>query len=164
MKIIHKMWWRNYSQTLFGHIMYQWSSFIRFTFIVCQVKDYRNILKLSCKPFTFTSYKAFLKNKKRFGTSLLASFSCYILFPDHIPDQLFSSFTSWGIGKYVYYNSLPSCDVTSFEINLIFLIKPFLPDDRKVKTKIQIFWEQKELLRWNEKHFPSILKGFHCSK
>ena len=29
------------------------------SFIVCQVEDYRNLLKLSCRPLSFTSYKAF---------------------------------------------------------------------------------------------------------
>ena len=63
-------------------------------FIVYQVEDYGNTLKLSCRPLAFTSYKAFLKNKKRSGTSLPASLyymifeekylSCYILLPDQI--------------------------------------------------------------------------------
>ena len=39
-------------------------------FIVCQVEGNCNILKISCKPLAFTSYKTFLKNKKRSGTSL----------------------------------------------------------------------------------------------
>ena len=50
-------------------------SFIQFVFIICQVEDYRNILKLSSRPFAFTSYKTFSKNEKRSGTSLPASFS-----------------------------------------------------------------------------------------
>ena len=50
-------------------------SFTKFAFIVCQVEGCRNILKLSCSPFAFTSYKAFLKNKKRSETSLPAAFS-----------------------------------------------------------------------------------------
>ena len=29
--------------------------FLQFVFIVYQVEDYRNILKLSCRPFAFTS-------------------------------------------------------------------------------------------------------------
>ena len=41
-------------------------------FIVCQVQDYQNISKQSYRPPAFTSYKAFLKNKKRSGTSLPA--------------------------------------------------------------------------------------------
>ena len=43
-------------------------NFIRFVFILCQVQGYRNT------PLAFTSYKAFLKNKKRSGTSLLPHF------------------------------------------------------------------------------------------
>ena len=51
-------------------------------------------MKLSSTPIAFISYKAFLQNKKRSGTSLPASFSiwfvkkkpfyCYILLPDQI--------------------------------------------------------------------------------
>ena len=40
-----------------------------------QVKNYRNMLKLTCRLLTLASHKAFLKNKKRFGTSLPESFS-----------------------------------------------------------------------------------------
>ena len=45
-----------------------------------------------------------------------------------------------------------------FEINLIFLIEPFFLHDQISS------WEQKELLRWNKKHFWSFLKGFQLSK
>ena len=37
----------------------------QFAFIACHVEGYRNILKLSCRPLDFTSYKAFLKIEKR---------------------------------------------------------------------------------------------------
>ena len=37
---------------------------------------------------------------------------------------------------------------------------PFFLHAQKVKTKIEISWEWKELLRWNKKHFLSFLKGF----
>ena len=47
----------------------------------------------------------------------------------------------------------------NFKVNLIFLIKLFFLHDQKVITKTLISWEQKELLRWNKKHFPSFLKG-----
>ena len=53
--------------------------FIKSVFIVCQVEDYRNILKLSFRPLAFTSNKAFKKNKKRSGTSLPALFSTWFL-------------------------------------------------------------------------------------
>ena len=39
----------------------------------CQVKDYLNILKLSCRPFAYNSYKSF--KKKSYGNSFSASFS-----------------------------------------------------------------------------------------
>ena len=42
-------------------------------FVLCQASGYQNILKLSCRPFVFNSYKALLKNKKRSGTSLTFS-------------------------------------------------------------------------------------------
>ena len=58
-------------------------------FIVCQVKGYRNILKLSCRPLTFYLIFSFLKKAKR-GLELVflphslhsfwrKYFSCYIL-------------------------------------------------------------------------------------
>ena len=55
-----------------------WISSLKFH-TVCQVEDYRNTLKLSCRPHDFTSYEAFLKIKKRPRTSLPASFSTRFL-------------------------------------------------------------------------------------
>ena len=49
--------------------------FLHFVLILYQVEDHRNILKLSSRPFAFTSYKAFSNKEKRSGTSLPASFS-----------------------------------------------------------------------------------------
>ena len=75
--------WRNYSQILFpdpflksqncAYFLINSLSFIQFVFIVCQDDGYRNIFKLSRRPLAFTSYKTFLKNKTRSGTSLHAS-------------------------------------------------------------------------------------------
>ena len=56
--------------------------------------------------------------------------------------------------------SKPGYDVMDFEVNLIVLLKPFFLNDQKVVTKTEIFWERKELLRWNKKHLLSLLKGF----
>ena len=42
--------------------------------IVCQVEGYRYVLKLSCRPLAFTSYKTYFKKKRSSGTSLPASF------------------------------------------------------------------------------------------
>ena len=54
-------------------------SILKFVFTACQVEDYRKILKLSCRPLTFTSHKAFLETKKRSETSLPASVSAFFL-------------------------------------------------------------------------------------
>ena len=146
-----KMLRRNYSQTFFKIIKVEhiyrstvWS-FIQFIFIVCQYEGYQNILKLNCSPLTFTSYKAFSKNKRGCGTSLSASifcmifeekyFSCYILLTDQMSLSGCLYFVRYW--EYMYFN----CLLTrlwhlNFEINLIFLIKLFLLHDQKVKTKI----------------------------
>ena len=80
---------------------------------LCQVEDYWNMLKLSCRPLAFTSYKAFLKNK-RSGTSFLASFSAWFLKKSislvifhyltkfHCP----AAFTLWDNVQYEYCNCL----------------------------------------------------------
>ena len=44
--------------------MYTYTYMITSLFMMCQVQWYRNILKLSCRGFAFTSYKAFLKLKR----------------------------------------------------------------------------------------------------
>ena len=54
-------------------------NFIQFVLIAFQVEGYRSIFKVSCRPIAFPSVKAFLKNKKRSGTTLPASFSAWLL-------------------------------------------------------------------------------------
>ena len=61
------------------HISDQEYYVLQFAFTVCQVEVFWNTLKLSCRPLAFTSSKAFLKNKKRSGTSLPASFFAWFL-------------------------------------------------------------------------------------
>ena len=51
-----------------------WTSFIQFVFVVCQVVSKHIETKLQIACFYF-SYKAIWKSKKRFGTNLLSSFS-----------------------------------------------------------------------------------------
>ena len=70
-------------------------NFIYFVSIVFQVEDYQKWLKLSYRPFAFTSYKTFLKKTKR-GLELVylphflrdfrrkKYYCCYILLPDQI--------------------------------------------------------------------------------
>ena len=137
-------------------------------FIVCQVEGYRNILKLRCRPLAFTSYKAFLKIKKRSGTSLLALFSTWFL------KKIISLVIFCYLIKFHYLVALlremlgnlcitivceAGCDFLNFEINFIFLIKPFPLNDEKVRTKIKIPWWRAELLKLNRKH-SSFLKTF----
>ena len=74
-KLVPDRFLKNKIEHSYGSIV---SSFIKFV-ILWQVEGYRNILKLSCGPLAFNSYQTFLKNKKRSGTSLLASFSAYFL-------------------------------------------------------------------------------------
>ena len=74
-------------------------------------------------------------------------------------------FTSWDIAQYMHCNYL---------FHNLWRHKFWnLPDplnqavflhDQKVKTKILIFWEGKELSRWNKNQFSSFLKGFQWSK
>ena len=89
---------------------------VLYILIVCQVEDYQKWWKLSSRPFASTSFKAFLKNKKRHGTSLAASFSVWFLMKN-ISVVIFyyltkfhclAAFTSWDIGQYVYCNCLLS--------------------------------------------------------
>ena len=55
-----------------------WNS-VKFAFIVCPSQWLLNILKLMYWQLTFTICKAYLKNKKRSGTSLPVSFSAWFL-------------------------------------------------------------------------------------
>ena len=99
------------------HWVYLWINSLKFmqaVFIVSQVEDYQNILKLSFRPLGFTSYKDFLKNKKRSGTNLSASFSAWLL-KKNISLVIFYyltkihclvAFTLSDIAQYVYCNCL----------------------------------------------------------
>ena len=84
------MWWRNYSQTLPQKVKIEHISgkiiqrFIQCVFIVCQGG------LSNCRPLAFTSYKAFLRNKKRSGTTFPASFSRWF-----IKENIFLYFISW---------------------------------------------------------------------
>ena len=75
-------------------------------------------------------------------------------------------FTSWDIGIYVHFHCLLTrfchhkfwnCSFLSDEA--IFFLHP-----QKVKTKMWIYWEQKQLSRWNKKHFLSLWWAFHWSR
>ena len=79
-----------------------------------QSDGYRNILKVNCKTLAFTSCKAFLTNKKRFGTRLPASFSTWflkkniflVIFYYLTKFYYLFSFKSWAVFQYVYCDCL----------------------------------------------------------
>ena len=128
-------------------------------------------MKLTCRPLALTSSKAvfFKKKKKRSGISLPGSFStwffkkkyfsCYILLIYQISLSGCLYFVRyWTICVlYFFVNHIVTF---KFEINLIYLIKPFFLHVQKVKTKTWISWGRKELLRWNRKHIYHILRAF----
>ena len=104
-----------------------------------------NILKLRCGALTFTSCKAFPKNKKKFGSSLPRSFSAwflkkkslmlYILY--QMPKlHCLIAFTSWGPEKYIYCNYFfPILHVISFKIELSLIYQAFFLHDQKSQDK-----------------------------
>ena len=52
---------------------------------------------------------------------------------------------------YIAVVCFPRCDVTNFDINPAFLIKPFLYMSKKLRQKLKYL--EKELLRWNKSIF-----------
>ena len=78
-------------------------------FIIYQLEDYWNIMKLSCRLLTINSSKIFLKNKSRSGKTLSASFFAkflkkqILLYSITWPLTIFNclvAFNSWDIGQY----------------------------------------------------------------
>ena len=97
---------------------YLWKSILTFYavfLLYAQVKGYRNMLKLSCRPLAFTLFQAFLKKQKEAWNYSLCLifckifeeeyFSSYILLTDRIllSDCLFF-LRCWAI--YMYCNCL----------------------------------------------------------
>ena len=83
-----------------------WINILQFVFTICQVKDYRIVLKLSCSPFVLTLNQS--------GTSLSTLFSAWFL-NKHISFFIFYYLTkfhclvvfiSWDIGQYLYCTCL----------------------------------------------------------
>ena len=66
---------------------------------------------------------------------------------------------------YLFYflRDFPGCDVVNFEINLIFLIKPFFYMTKKSRQKFR-YLENENIFMRNKKHFSSFFKGFQLPK
>ena len=141
---------RKQSQTLSKHLklsisLDQQSKDLCSLFLLyAHAEIYRKILKLSFRPYDFTSYKTFLKNKKRTGTRLPTSFSARFLKKNYFSHyNLLTNQISLSHCLYLYLSSMSivivffsGCDVTNFEISLNFLIKSFSYMTKKVRTKI----------------------------
>ena len=95
---------------------------MQFFFNVCQVECYVKILKLSYRPLAPTSYKDFLKNKKRSRTNLSVSFS---------PRPLTHKIPFFGCLFFMKY------DIIKCEINLILLINKFFLQGQNVRAKLK---------------------------
>ena len=108
------------------------SSFIQFVFIVYQVECYRNLLKLSYRPIIFTSYKTFFKWKGLelvFLPHFLHDFwRKMFLLLYLLTDQVSLPICLYGV-RHCDYCTVIVCqqgfDTINFEINLIFLVKPY---------------------------------------
>ena len=142
-------------------------------FIVCQAEDYQNILRLNCRPFSFTSSKYLKKNKR--GLELVSclvfwlifeekSFSCYILLSDQVSLSSCLYFVRyWAICvlQYSVNQAVTSklCNWRYHSHQAVFSTWPKIWHEN-----LNILRTQRELLRWNKKHFSSFLKSLHWSK
>ena len=113
---------------------------------------YSIILKLSCRSIAFTSYEASLKNKKRSGSSLLASFFAWFLKKEfrliyfiYWPNLIaWLPFLREILGNMcIVIVCKPGCDVIHFEISLIFLIKPLLYMNKESRQKLKYLENEK---------------------
>ena len=143
------MWWTNQSH-IFGLIVH---CFIPFVFIVCQVEVYQNILKLSYRSLRFTSYQIFSKNEKQVWNQSPWLIFCitfedkYFSFDNLLIDQVsLSSYLYcvryWAICAFPLFVTL-GYDIMNFEINLIFLIKPFFLHGKNSSRKIKYLENEK---------------------
>ena len=98
-------------------------SYMQFVYIVCQVESCQNILKLSYRPLAFTSYKS----------PYLILFY-FINWPDFI--VWLPLIRGMLDNICVLIVCQPGCDVISFEINLIFLIRLFFYMTKKSKQNV----------------------------
>ena len=127
-------------------------------------------MKLRCWQLAFSLYKAFLKSKKRFETKPPVLFFPWFL-KKVISHRIFYQLTNFHCliafleilcNMCMVVVCCPGFDVISFEINLSFFIKLF-SHMKNIRTKIWISEKQKELLRWNEKHFSFLTVFFFFS-
>ena len=114
---------------------------MQFVFIVCLSQELLKYIKTKVLITCFCLNKAFLRNKKRFGTSLPVSFSALFLKegiainPQNLIVSLLLLLEILG-NMCIIIIYILVYDVRNFEINLSFLIKPFSYKTKRVRTKI----------------------------
>ena len=64
---------------------------------------------------------------------------------------------------FIWNYFFPGCDVINFEINLVFLIKPFFLRNQRSRQKFK-YLEKEKIFFWNKKHFSLFLRGFQSPK
>ena len=138
-KIMHKMWWETSlkKKTEFS-ISWDHQPEVLYSLLLLylQFEGSRIISKLRCRSLAFTSNNAFLKNKKRSGTNIPASFLARLLKKDQISPyftlllEILDRISNVTV-------CFPDCDVISFKINLSFLINPH---DQKSQDKNLTIW------------------------
>ena len=147
------MRWRNQPQTLFWKIKIEHISGSK-SLKLCTVcffwmgswglsRYFENKLQNTCFYLILTFYK----KRKRFRTSLLASFSAYFLKKNIslIYSINWPHFIVWLLLLCEILRNMcitilckPGCDAMHFEVNLILLVKPFSLHDQKAATKTEI--------------------------
>ena len=135
---------------------YLWiNSFIQFV-VVCQVEEFWDIVKLSCR--SLARYKDFLRNNRRSGASLPASY--YTILTEQI---LWLPLLLEILGIVIVSEQVVTSQILKLTL-YTHLIKPFFLHYQEIKTKNRKNLEWKEPLRSNKKHLIIIFKGFHWSK
>ena len=104
------------------------NSFIQFVFIIWQVQGYRNIFKSSCRLVAFTSYKDFLKNKKRSETCLPATFLAWFMKKDSSLN--WPNFVAIRLWRHKFWNTL------SLWLSRFFYVT------KKSRQKFEIPWKK----------------------
>ena len=128
------------------NLAYLWINslkFYTFCFYCLPSWGYLKILKVNRRPLAFTSLKAFLKNKEAWNLSLCLIFCMtveekyFLLHSANWPNFIIClSLLREQLSKMCIVVYQPGCNVIHFEINLLFLIKPFFLYGQKFIAKI----------------------------
>ena len=163
---MHKIWWKNYPQTPLlrnWNWAYLWINSLKFSKVCFNCMPSWRLSKYiegKLQTLCFWLIESFLRKTKAglelvFLPNFLHDFSRKVFPLLYFINCL--NFIAWLLLFREILSNIciatdcePGCDVINFEINLM--------------SGRFFIWEEKQLLRWNKKHFSSFLKGFHWSK